>query len=584
MAFICYNSPMKDELLKHLQKAVGTLDIDSASVALEYPENLDHGDFSTNVALANAKILKISPRALAEKVVEAFKKDMPDFVESVEIAGAGFINFKLKDKVFAEQIVAIASDGGEYGWSKTDAGKKIMVEYTDPNICKVFHVGHLMANAIGESLSRLIEGSGAQTIRACYPSDVGLNVAKTIAAILKDADGKMPDESVASRDKADYLGKMYVKGTKMYDEDKDAQAFIIDVNKKIFAGSDKKVTELYEKCRKWSLEYFNLIYKRLDTKFDVTIYEREVAEPGIVIVKEFLGKGVFKESDGAIVFKGEDYGLHTRVFITSQGLPTYETKELGLNAKKFELYPDLDESIVVTADEQNDYFKVLLKSLEFIRPGIAAKTRHLSHGLLRFSSGKMSSRTGNVISAESLIDEIKDMVKDKMSGRELPSAQVNEISDQVAIAAIKYTILRQAIGGDVIFDSAKSISFEGDSGPYLQYSAVRAAAVLEKAEKEGVKVAKNSAKATLPEKAGLLEKLIVRFPDIVARARTEYAPQHIAGYLINLAGAFNSFYGNQTIADAKDPLSPYYVALTKSFRTTMTNGLWLLGIKVPEKM
>jgi arginyl-tRNA synthetase len=176
------------------------------------------------------------------------------------------------------------------------------------------------------------------------------------------------------------------------------------------------------------------------------------------------------------------------------------------------------------------------------------------------------------------------MVKEKMSGRELSSAQVDEISDQVAIAAIKYTILRQAIGGDVIFDSAKSISFEGDSGPYLQYSAVRAQAVLEKAEKEGIKVAKNSAKATLSERAGLLEKLIVRFPDIVVRARVEYAPQHIAGYLINLAGAFNSFYGNQTIADAKDPLSPYYVALTKSFRTTMTNGLWLLGIKVPEKM
>ena len=426
MAF-CYNNPMKDEILKHLQKAVLALGIDSASIAIEYPENSDHGDFSTNVALANAKTLKMNPRALAEKIVEAFKKDMPDFVESVDIAGAGFINFKLKYKVFAEQVVAIANGDGEYGWSKSDAGKKIMVEYTDPNICKVFHVGHLMANAIGESLSRLIEGSGAQTIRACYPSDVGLNVAKTIAAILKDASGEMPAESASSRDKADYLGKMYVKGTKMYDEDKDTQAFIVDVNKKIFAGSDEKITELYEKCRKWSLEYFDLIYKRLDTKFDVTIYEREVAEPGVAIVKEFLKKGVFKESDGAIVFKGEDYGLHTRVFISSQGLPTYEAKELGLNAKKFELYPGLDESIVVTANEQNDYFRVLLKSLEFIRPDIAAKTRHLSHGLLRFSSGKMSSRTGNIVSAESLIDEIKAMVKEKMSGRELLSAQVDEI-------------------------------------------------------------------------------------------------------------------------------------------------------------
>jgi len=171
-----------------------------------------------------------------------------------------------------------------------------------------------------------------------------------------------------------------------------------------------------------------------------------------------------------------------------------------------------------------------------------------------------------------------------MAGREFAAGESDEIADMIAIAAIKYTVLRQAIGGDVIFDSAKSISFEGDSGPYLQYSAVRAAAVLEKAEKEGIQAATDSATAALPEKTGLLEKLISRFPDLVARARAEYAPQHIAGYLINLAGAFNSFYGNQMIVDPKDPLSPYYVALTQAFRTTMVNGLWLLGIKVPRKM
>jgi arginyl-tRNA synthetase len=575
---------MKDELLKHLWKAVGMLDIGLASVALEYPENPDHGDFSTNVALANAKILKTNPRVLAEKVVEAFKKDMPDFVESVEIAGAGFINFKLKDKVFADQIVSIASGDGEYGWSKADVGKKIMVEYTDPNPFKIFHIGHLMSNAIGESISRMIEGSGAKVIRACYQGDVGLHVAKTIWA-LKHEDGalnKMEGLKTAT-EKVKWLGEMYVIGT-AHDEDASIQNEIIEINKKIFDRSDKEINSIYDNGRKWSLEYFDLIYKRLGTNFDKLFFESEVDEEGMKIVSAFLAKGVFAKSEGAVVFKGEDRGLHTRVFVTSQGLPTYETKELGLNTEKFKLYPDLSQSIIVTANEQNDYFKVLLKAFEEIDPDIAKKTLHMSHGIMRFASGKMSSRKGNIVSAESLIDEIKDMVKEKMSGRELSSAQVDEISDQVAIAAIKYTILRQAIGGDVIFDSAKSISFEGDSGPYLQYSAVRAAAVIEKAGKEGVKVAKNSAKATLPEKAGLLEKLIVRFPDIVARARVEYAPQHIAGYLINLAGAFNSFYGNQTIADAKDPLSPYYVALTKSFRTTMTNGLWLLGIKVPEKM
>ncbi len=575
---------MKSGLLEHLKKAASSLGIDGTSAALEYPENPDHGDFSTNIALANAKALKMNPRALAEKIVEAFKTDMPDFVMSVEIAGAGFINFKLKDKVFADQVIEVANGNGEYEWSKTDAKKKIMVEYTDPNPFKVFHIGHLMSNAIGESISRLIEGSGAKVIRACYQGDVGLHVAKTIWAVIHEGGAFKKFEGPGPvTDKVKFLGEMYIIGSS-HDDEPTIQKEIVEINKKIFDRSDKEINKIYDDGRKWSLEYFDGIYARLGTKFDELFFESDMVDDGMKIVAAFLEKGVFAKSDGAIVFKGEDRGLHTRVFVTSQGLPTYETKELGLNTEKFKLYPDLSQSIIVTANEQSDYFKVLLKAFEEIDPAIAKKTLHMSHGIMRFASGKMSSRKGNIISAESLIDEIKDMVKGKMAGRELSADETDEISDQVAIAAIKYTILRQAIGGDVIFDSAKSISFEGDSGPYLQYSAVRAAAVLEKAEKEGIKPAKNSAKAALPEKAGLLEKLVSRFPDVVTRARAEYAPQHVATYLINLAGAFNAFYGNQIIVDKNDELSPYYLALTHAFKTTMGNGLWILGIKVPKKM
>ncbi|MDE1975026.1 MAG: arginine--tRNA ligase [Patescibacteria group bacterium] len=579
---------MKEQLLKILVRAVAWLDVEPSSVHLDYPEDPAHGDLSTNVAMANAKALNISPRALAEKIVAEFEKAAPDFVAKVEIAGPGFINFTLKDEAIARAVVRF-SDAAKP--EPATAAPKVMVEYTDPNICKVFHVGHLMANAIGESLSRLIEFSGNEVIRACYPSDVGLNVAKTVAAILKSDKADMPAESAEPRKKAEYLGKMYVVGTKMYDESDDLKSFVIETNKKIFARSDKEVSDLYDTCRKWSLEYFELIYARLGTKFNVTIYESDVAEPGMKIVRQFLGKGVFSESDGAVVFKGEDHGLHTRVFITSQGLPTYESKEVGLNVKKFQLYPDLAESIVVTANEQDDYFKVLLKAMFLVRPDIAGKTKHLSHGLLRSVAGKMSSRTGQVMAAETLIDEIKDMVKEKIQSSKLKAQNSNqerdfsghdleEIADQVAIAAIKYTILRQGIGGDVIFDSAKSISFEGDSGPYLQYSAVRAKSVLEKSKVKNQK----SKVETYPEKVGILERLIIRFPDIVERARTEYAPQVVAGYLISLASAFNSFYAGNTIVDEKEPLSPYRVALTRAFRDVMTEGLWLLGIEVPRKM
>jgi arginyl-tRNA synthetase len=186
---------------------------------------------------------------------------------------------------------------------------------------------------------------------------------------------------------------------------------------------------------------------------------------------------------------------------------------------------------------------------------------------------------------EALLGEIKDMVMEKIADREFSATEKAEIAETVALGAIRYTILRQSIGGDVIFDSAASISFEGDSGPYLQYAAVRANSILEKAQKEGVRsTEKGAAPIALPEHVSLVEKLISRFPDIVERARIEYSPQHVANYLVALAGAFNAYYAANQIVSDTDPLSPYRVDLTKAFHTVMVNGLWLLGIKVPKRM
>jgi arginyl-tRNA synthetase len=208
-----------------------------------------------------------------------------------------------------------------------------------------------------------------------------------------------------------------------------------------------------------------------------------------------------------------------------------------------------------------------------------SKTKHIGHGMMRFLSGKMSSRTGNVITAEALLQDIKDLVKEKIKDREFSAGEAEELSEMIAVGAIKYTILRSSVGSDIIFDSSASISFEGDSGPYLQYSAVRANSIIEKAEKEGI-----TKDIILPESVNLIEKLITRFPDIVMRAKDGYAPQIIANYLITLSGAFNSFYASQIIVDKNNKLSPYYISLTKAFLITMTNGLWILGIKVPKKM
>ncbi len=563
-------------LIKSLATAAKAVGIVAPKVSLEHPDIISHGDYSTNLALAYAKESKVNPKILAEKIVEEFKKKMPDFIAKIETAGPGFIDIKLKDEIFAKEILDIGKD---YGKGIHDKGKKIMVEYTDPNPFKIFHIGHLMANTVGEALSRIVEFSGGNVVRANYYGDVGLHVAKTLWGVLQNKE-KFPTESIQLLSRIEFLGDMYTLGSKKYETDETAKKEIIEINKKIFEKTDKEINSYYDLGKKWSLEYFETIYKKLGTHFDYYFPESEVAEEGVKVVEEFLKKGVFEKSEGAIIFPGEKHGLHTRVFITSQGLPTYETKEIGLTKKKFEVEPKLAESIVVTANEQDDYFKVVLKALSLMYPDLAKKTTHKSHGLLRFSSGKMSSRKGNIISAEDLIQEIEVMVEEKIKDRKFTSEEYTGIRADVSTAALKYAILRQAIGGDIIYDKEKSVSFEGDSGPYLQYACVRAGTVLIKAEEAVI----SKKVSVMPEEVTLLEKLLARFPKIVERSRLEYSPHYITTYLTELAAAFNSYYANNLIIDQKNPLSPYRVALTKAFVHVMKNGLWLLGIKVPKRM
>jgi arginyl-tRNA synthetase len=264
------------------------------------------------------------------------------------------------------------------------------------------------------------------------------------------------------------------------------------------------------------------------------------------------------------------------VFLNSEGLPTYEGKEIGLAEMKLSFYP-YDFSITVTANEQNSFFDVLEVAIQEIHPELKGKLIHLSHGVLKLPSGKMSSRTGSIISAESLINQTKEKVLEKIEDRDFNDIEKKNISEMVALAAIRYSILRQSIGGDIIFDFDKSLSFEGDSGPYLQYATVRAQAVLNKVD--DVKKVN-----IFPDKVDLLEKLLMRFPEVIEKARNEYAPHHMVTYLTELASTFNSYYANNQILDDKDPLSSYRIELTKLFVQVMKKGLWILGIKVPERM
>jgi arginyl-tRNA synthetase len=548
---------MKDKIKKIIEKAIAG---NVADFSIEIPGDKNHGDYSTNVALLLAKKIGKNPREVAEDIKNKLENKL---FKKIEVAGPGFINFFVADKIFVDNLKTIDEN---YGKGSELKNKKIIIDYTDPNILKEFHIGHLMSNSVGESLSRIFEfGGGAKVKRVCYQSDVGISVAKAVW-------GKMKNENLG-------WPQAYVFGSEKYETDENAKKEIVVLNKKIFERSDKEINKIYDQGKKWSLMEFDKIYKKLDTKFDYFILESQVSDLGKKIVLQNVGKVFEKGENGAIIFKGEKYGLHTRVFINSEGLPTYEAKDLGLAEIKFKKYA-YDKSVIVTGNEVNDYFKVMLCAMAEINPKLAEKTKHIGHGMLRLPEGKMSSRTGKVITGESLIDKVEELVAEKIKDRELSEKEKAEITEAVAIGAIRYSILKQSIGSDIIYDFDKSISFEGDSGPYLQYSFTRANSVLQKAKHEKVKPSFKK----VPQEITGLEKQMFYFPEIVLKSEEECEPHFLVLYLTELAGTFNAYYAKNKIVDRADEFSPYKVAITNAFCQIMKNGMWMLGIKTLEKM
>ena len=547
-------------IVEQIQKALKELGIKAKEVLLEHPNELNNGDFSTNIAMMCAKHEGKNPKELAERIVEILNKKKTDEIEKIEVAGPGFINFHLSREFFTAQTEMIINQKEKWGKNETLKGKKVMVEYTDPNPFKEMHIGHLMANAIGESIARLIENSGAETIRANYQGDVGLHVAKAIYGMME-----LKEKNVTAK----YIGGAYAYGSKAYESDDKAKETIDEINKKVYSKGDVVVDELYKRGREVSLEHVEEIYKKLGTKFDKYYFESEMVDVGKKFVEE--NKKVFEESDGAIVYRGEKHGLHTRVFITSEGLPTYETKDLGLATQKFNDY-SLDLSITITAEEQKEYFKVMRAAFGEVHPKLEKKMLHITHGMMRLPSGKMSSRKGDVISAESLLAEVEKAVEEKMKDRDIKDKEA--VAESISVGGLKFSILKQATGRDIIFDFDKALSFEGDSGPYLQYAHTRSLALLSKGGGGDVKDA--------PKVVTELERILYRFPEIAKRAKVEYEPHHVTVYLTELASAFNSWYANVPVIGGKN--EKYGLALTRAFQITMQNGLWLLGIKTPEHM
>ncbi len=555
---------MEERIRAIVDAALGT----SVPFSVERPGDPSHGDYAVNAAMVAAKELKKNPRELAEVLVEALKTGLGDLASSVEAAGPGFVNITLS-KGAVDAVLSTAA-GSAWGTNASSAGKKVMIEYGNPNQFKEMHIGHLMSAIIGEAASRLIAASGASVLRDTFGGDIGPHVAKALWALRRDG---VTDVASAAE-----IGKAYVHGERAYAESEEAKAEIDAFNTHLYdvvakqddpsslSEEDRTLLALWRKGREVCVEEFARVFEILETKHDYAFYDSDTTKGGLEVVHDALSKGIFTKSDGAIIYEGEKKGLHTLVFVTSRGTPTYETKDIGLAFLKEERV-QTDEIVIVTSVEQIGHFKVFLAALEDIAPLIAKKTKHVAHGLLRLTTGKMSSRKGNILKAMDIIQELIENASEKN-----PDPL---IAQQVALGALKYMILRQSPGADIIFDPEKSLSLEGDSGPYLQYALVRAMSVLSQAEGKGDF-------SNGPETPYLIERLLIHFPKVVARAADDLAPQLLTSYLTELAGEWNSFYAAERVIGGEH--EAYKLAVAKAFVETMRNGLSILAIPTPERM
>ena len=525
--------------------------------ALERPPDAKLGDYSTNAALAAANLLGKNPNEFAGELARLLKDKLGEDAERILVAGPGFVNITLSRSAVALAIAEADAAGTAWGKGSAAAGARVIIEYSNPNAFKEMHVGHLVGSVVGEALARLIENTGATLARATFGGDIGPNVAKSLWALKK--------RGVTEPENASQIGEAYAEGSRAYDSDPQAKEEIDALNKAIYAGDDRALMELWREGRAVSVEEFRRIWRLLGTHFDFEFFDSDTTEIGVRVVRDGLAKGIFKKSGGAVIYDGEAKGVHTMVFITSHDTPTYEAKDIGLAFLKEERWPS-DASLIITGNEQTGRFKTVLAALAEIAPLLAAKTRHIATGFLKLVSGKMSSREGNVITAAGFIRDVTERAR-KRNPDPL-------IAEQVALGAIKYMILRQAPGSDIVFDPEKSLSLDGDSGPYLQYALVRARKILAYAEGE--------TGTDVPAAPYAIERLIVHYPEVVARAARERAPNLLVNYLTELAGAWNAFYAAEQVLGS--PEETYKQRVARAFANTMTNGLTLLGIPAPEKM
>jgi len=563
---------MKEIIAKILKKTLADFKVDlkekEIEDAIEIPPSSDFGDYSFPCFSLSEK-LKQNPAKIALEIKN--KINSKEF-ESIQVKGS-YLNFFLnKEKIAQDLIKEIISKKEKFGKSKPKK-EKVMVEFPSPNTNKPLHLGHLRNMSIGESVSRILEFNGEKVIRTNLNNDRGVHICKSMAAY--EFYGKNKSPNIKSDH---FVGDFYVLFNKKEKQDKKLELEPQTLLQKWEQG-DKKTILLWKKMNKWALDGFKETYKKLGIHHDKEYFESNIYKKGKEIILNGLKKGIFeKNSDGAIIADLKKESLGEKVLLRADGTSVYITQDIYLAKLKFDEFK-LNKSIYVVGNEQNYHFSVLFSILKKLKFDFADKLKHLSYGMVNLPEGKMKSREGTVVDADDLIDEVQNLVKKELNSRyKLPKKELESRSLKIALAAIRYFLLKVDTKKDMIFNPKESINFEGDTGPYILYSYARASSIIKKANKKK----QFTIEKKLEKNEFELIKKLLQFEEIVSSAYNNMNPSAIANYSYQLSQQFNEFYHSVQVINSDN--EQFRLALVDAFRQILKNSLFLLGIDTIEEM
>ncbi|HBI34345.1 MAG TPA: arginine--tRNA ligase [Candidatus Moranbacteria bacterium] len=574
---------MKNEIQKLIESALNEakrandwVDFEMPEILVEYPKSEQFGDYTTNVAMILAKKVGKNPMEIAEIInLQLTTYNLQQF-EKIEVAQPGYINFYLSKKYLQEIVEKINTEKEKFG-NSDKKNEKVLVEFSQPNTHKEFHIGHLRNVFIGDALVKTIKKSGSEVVAANYIGDTGTHIAKCLWGIVKFHNGEDLDKI---SNKAEFLGKVYSEAAQAIENNPEFEEEFKNVQKE-FENGDQELVQLWSKTKKWSLDEFQKIYEKLGVSFDVYFWESEEELKGKEMLKELMGVSCIKESQGAIVADLEKYDLGVLVLVRKDGSALYGLKDIPLAVKKFKEF-SIDRSIVVVDLRQSLYFKQIFKILECM--GFHKDMKHVGYEFVSLKGSEtMSSRKGNIIPATYLIDETVKRVKEKFPN--------TDVAEEIGIGALKFYMLKYSSQSKIEYDIEESVRLDGATGPYVQYAHARICNILEKAKGikglmgEKGKMGNVDLQLLIHEKEVSLIKELNKFPELVAVVAEDYEVHKFAHYAIKLADKFHSFYDAcKVIDEGNEELTIARLSLINAVRIVLAETLDLIGVDAPEKM